>query len=56
MRILKYSKNNVFLNWNGEHIVGYLIHLKKIKPNKKAKQHKTRGNSMEFQQSMSYNL
>jgi hypothetical protein len=28
----------------------------KIKPNEKAKQHRTRANWMEFQQSMSYNL
>jgi hypothetical protein len=37
MRIKKNSKNNIVLNWNGEHIAGYLIHLnKKIKPNEKA--------------------
>jgi hypothetical protein len=49
MRIFKNTKNNVFLNRNSEHIAGYLIHLKKKKkPNKKAKQHKTGGNSMEF--------
>jgi hypothetical protein len=27
MRIKKNSKNHVFLNWNGEHIARYLIHL-----------------------------
>jgi hypothetical protein len=27
MRIKKNSKNHVFLNWNGEHIAGCLIHL-----------------------------
>jgi hypothetical protein len=31
MRIKKNSKNHVFLNWNGEHIAGYLIHLNKNK-------------------------
>jgi hypothetical protein len=29
MRIIKNSNNHVFYNWNGEHIVGYLIHLNK---------------------------
>jgi hypothetical protein len=29
MRIQKNSKNHVFLNRNGEHIAGYLIHLNK---------------------------
>jgi hypothetical protein len=57
MGIKKESKNHVFLNRNGEHIVGYMIHLNiKIKPNKKAKQHKIGKNWMEFQKSMSYNL
>jgi hypothetical protein len=27
----KNSKNHVFLNWNSEYIVGYLIHLNKNK-------------------------
>jgi hypothetical protein len=31
MRILKSSEIHVFLKWNGEHIVGYLIHLNKNK-------------------------
>jgi hypothetical protein len=31
MRIKKNSENHVFLNRNGEHIVGYLIHLNKNK-------------------------
>jgi hypothetical protein len=31
MRIFKNSKNHVFLNQNGEHIVGNLIHLNKNK-------------------------
>jgi hypothetical protein len=31
MRILKNSKNYVFLNRNGEHIASYLIHLNKNK-------------------------
>jgi hypothetical protein len=40
-RLKKNSKNdNVFLNRDGEHIAGYLIHLKFKKPNEKAKQHK----------------
>jgi hypothetical protein len=37
MRNQKNSKNHVFLNRNGEHIVGYLFHLNKIKPNEKSK-------------------
>jgi hypothetical protein len=31
MRIKKNSKNHVFLNLSGEHIAGYMIHLKKKK-------------------------
>jgi hypothetical protein len=31
MRIKKIVKNHAFLNWNGEHIVDYLIHLNKNK-------------------------
>jgi hypothetical protein len=31
MRFFKNSKNHVFLNQNGEHIAGYLIHLNKNK-------------------------
>jgi hypothetical protein len=31
MRIKKNSKNYVFLNLNGEHKAGYLIHLNKNK-------------------------
>jgi hypothetical protein len=31
MRIKKNTKNHVFLNQNGEDIVGYLIHLSKNK-------------------------
>jgi hypothetical protein len=45
----KNSKNNIFLNRSSEHIVGYMIQLNKIKPNEKAKQHKTGVNQMEFQ-------
>jgi hypothetical protein len=33
----KNSKNHVFLNRNGEHIAGYLIHLNKNKTNWKSK-------------------
>jgi hypothetical protein len=49
MRIKKNSKNYDFFNWNGDHIDGYMIHLNKIKPNEKAKQHKIGANRMEFQ-------
>jgi hypothetical protein len=31
MRIQKNSKNHVVLNWNGEHIASYLIHMNKNK-------------------------
>jgi hypothetical protein len=31
MRMTKNSKNHVFLNWSGEHIAGYMIHLNKNK-------------------------
>jgi hypothetical protein len=31
MRIKRNSKNHVFLNRNGDHIAGYLIHLNKTK-------------------------
>jgi hypothetical protein len=31
MRIKKNSKNHAFLNRSGEHVVGYMIHLNKIK-------------------------
>jgi hypothetical protein len=44
MRIKKNSKNHVFLNWSGEHIAGYMIHLNKIKPNEKEKQHRIGAN------------
>jgi hypothetical protein len=44
MRINKNTKNHVFLNWNSEHITGYMIHLNKIKPNEKAKQYKIGAN------------
>jgi hypothetical protein len=44
MRILKNSKNHVFLNWNGEYIGEYQIHLNKNKTNKRAKKHKTGAN------------
>jgi hypothetical protein len=44
MRILKNSKNHIFLNRSGEHIAGYMIQLNKIKPNEKAKQHITGAN------------
>jgi hypothetical protein len=37
MRILKNSKNHVFLNWNGEHIAGNLIYLNKTKTKLKGK-------------------
>jgi hypothetical protein len=58
MRIKRNSKNQVFLNWNNEHIASYLIHLyiKKKKLNEKKKQHKIGANQMEFQMCMSYNL
>jgi hypothetical protein len=41
------NKNNVFLNENREHIVGYLIHLNKNKTKWKSKT-KTGANRMEF--------
>jgi hypothetical protein len=37
MRIKKESKNHVFFNWNGELIVGYMIHLNKNKTKCKSK-------------------
>jgi hypothetical protein len=37
MRFKKYSKNHVFLNQNGEHILGYTIHLNKNKTKWKRK-------------------
>jgi hypothetical protein len=37
MRIKKISKNHVFVNWNGEHIAGYLIHMNKNKTKWKSK-------------------
>jgi hypothetical protein len=37
MRTKKYSKTHVFLNWNSEHIVGYMIHLNKNKTKWKSK-------------------
>jgi hypothetical protein len=40
MRIKKNSKNHVFLNPSGGHIAGYMIHLNRIKPNEKVKQHR----------------
>jgi hypothetical protein len=44
MRIKRNSKNHVFPNRSGEHIVGYMIHLIKVKPNGKEKQHKIGAN------------
>jgi hypothetical protein len=44
MIILKNNKNNVFINRNGEHIVGYLIHLNKNKTNKTGNQYKIGAN------------
>jgi hypothetical protein len=37
MRIKKTSKNHVFLNRSGEHIVGYMIHLNRNKTKLKSK-------------------
>jgi hypothetical protein len=37
MKIKKLSKNHVFLNRNGEHIAGYLIHLNKNNTKSKSK-------------------
>jgi hypothetical protein len=37
MRIIKNSKNHVFLNRSGEHIAGYMIHLNKNKTKPKSK-------------------
>jgi hypothetical protein len=45
MRLKRRSKNHVFLNRNGEHIVGYLIHLNKNKIKQMKKQ-----NNIELEQ------
>jgi hypothetical protein len=58
MKIKKNSKNHVFLNRNGEHIAGYLIHYKRKEKNQMKKQNNIELEQIEwnFQQSMSYNL